>query len=60
MPEGEDYDTVGGFVFSYLGYIPKTGETFDYNNLEFVVTSAEPRRINYLKIKKLKHEPEKK
>lgn len=60
LPEGEDYDTVGGFVFSYLGYIPETGEKFDYNNLKFMVTSAEPRRINYLKIKKLEDESEKK
>jgi CBS domain containing-hemolysin-like protein len=27
LPEDEDYDTVGGFVFSRLGYIPKAGET---------------------------------
>lgn len=54
LPEGEDYDTVGGFVFSYLGYIPKPGTVFDYNQLRFKITSAEPRRINYLKIKKLK------
>jgi len=60
IPEGEDYDTVGGFVFSYLGYIPKTGETFNYNNLRFVVTSAESRRINYLKIKKLEYKSENK
>jgi CBS domain containing-hemolysin-like protein len=56
LPEGEDYDTVGGFVFSYLGYIPKTGEKFDYGNLKFVITSAEPRRINYLKIKTIDKE----
>ena len=30
LPEDEDYDTVGGFVFSCLGYIPKSNETFDY------------------------------
>ncbi len=30
LPEDEDYDTVGGFVFSHLGYIPKTGESFEY------------------------------
>ena len=50
LPEEEDYDTVGGFVFSHLGYIPKTGEVFDYNNLNFTITSAEIRRINRIKI----------
>jgi len=50
LPEDEDYDTVGGFVFSHLGYIPKTGETFDYENLEFTITAAETRRINRIRI----------
>jgi CBS domain containing-hemolysin-like protein len=52
LPEDEDYDTIGGFVFSHLGYIPKTGESFDYKNLEFVITSAEARRIKRIRIKK--------
>ena len=50
LPEEEDYDTIGGFVFSHLGLIPKTGATFDYENLKFTITSAETRRINRIKI----------
>jgi len=50
LPEDEDYDTVGGFVFSRLGYIPKKNETFDYENLRFTVISAEPRRIKRIRI----------
>ncbi len=53
LPEDEDYDTVGGFVFSHLGYIPKTGETFDYENLQFTITSAETRKIKRIKIHKI-------
>ncbi len=52
LPEDEDYDTLGGFVFSHLGYIPKTGETFDYHNLKFVISSAESRRVKRIKIEK--------
>jgi CBS domain containing-hemolysin-like protein len=52
LSENEDYDTVGGFVFSHLGYIPKTGEKFDYENLEFTITAAESRRINRIRIHK--------
>jgi putative hemolysin len=52
LPEDEDYDTVGGFVFSRLGYIPKTGEHFDYDNLTFTIASAEPRRIRRIRIQK--------
>jgi putative hemolysin len=53
LPEDEDYDTVGGFVSSFLGYIPKNGEIFDYNNLRFKVLNAEPRKVNRLRIEKL-------
>jgi putative hemolysin len=52
LPEDEDYDTVGGFVFSRLGYIPKTGERFDYDNLKFTIASAEPRRVKRVRIQK--------
>jgi len=53
LPEDEDYDTIGGFVFSHLGYIPKTGETFDYKNIKFTITDAERRRIKRLKLQKI-------
>ncbi|MHC4569596.1 MAG: hemolysin family protein, partial [Planctomycetota bacterium] len=53
LPEDEDYDTVGGFVFSRLGYIPKTDESFDYENLKFTIASAEARRIRRIKIRKV-------
>ncbi|UCE99663.1 MAG: HlyC/CorC family transporter [Planctomycetota bacterium] len=52
LPEDEDYDTIGGFVFSRLGYIPKTGETFNYENLKLTITSAETRRIKRIRIQK--------
>jgi len=52
LPEDEDYDTIGGFVCSRLGYIPKAGESFDYENLKFSITSAEPRRIKHIRIQK--------
>ena len=52
LPEDEDYDTVGGFVFSRLGYIPKTGEHFNYDNLKFMIASAEPRRVKRVRIQK--------
>jgi len=52
LPENEDYDTIGGFVFSHLGYIPKTAETFKYENLKFTIISAEARRIKRMRIQK--------
>lgn len=56
LPEDEDYDTVGGFVFSHLGYVPKTGETFAYENVNFTIVAAEPRKIKRLRIEKTKTE----
>ncbi len=52
LPEDEDYDTIAGFVFSHLGYIPGSGETFDYDDLKFTIVSAERRRIRKIRIKK--------
>lgn len=57
LPEEEDYDTIGGFVFSHLGYIPKVGEKFDYQNLHFSITAAGPRVVKKLRIRKTPVEP---
>lgn len=51
LPEEGDFETLGGFVFSYLGYVPKTGERFEYDNIQFTISSAEARRIRRLQIK---------
>jgi magnesium and cobalt exporter, CNNM family len=53
LPEDEDYDTVGGFVFSHLGYIPKINETFVYENVKFTIIDAEARKIKKLRIEKI-------
>lgn len=53
LPDEEDYETIGGFVFSMLGYIPKPNEKFDYNNLKFTIASAEARRVKRVKIQKV-------
>jgi putative hemolysin len=50
LPDDEDYDTLGGFVFSRLGYVPKTGESFEYKDLKFTIASAEPRRVKRVRI----------
>jgi CBS domain containing-hemolysin-like protein len=55
LPEDEDYDTIGGFVFSHLGYIPKTGQSFDYADLKFTITSAGARKINRIRVQKTVH-----
>ena len=55
LPEDEDYETIGGFVFTRLGYIPKTGESFEHENLKFTITSAEARSVKRVRIQKIKN-----
>jgi CBS domain containing-hemolysin-like protein len=50
LPVGEDYETVGGFVLSRLGFIPKAGEVLQQDNLRLTVLDAEERRITRLRI----------
>jgi len=45
VPEHPDYETVGGYVFSTLGKIPKVGERCDRDNFALQVIGAEPRRV---------------
>jgi CBS domain containing-hemolysin-like protein len=50
LPEEEDYETIGGFVFATLGKVPAAGEEFTHENVRFQIVSAEPRKINRLRI----------
>lgn len=52
LPEG-DYDTLGGFLISLLGYLPEEGTEeipVDYENLHFIILSVEERRIGRVRI----------
>lgn len=51
FPE-EDYDTLGGFITSRLGFLPQDGElnTVEYENVCFTVLNVEERRIGKVKV----------
>ncbi len=51
LPEDEDYETIGGFVFSTLGKIPEVGESCGHKNIGIQVIAADPRRIVRLRLK---------
>lgn len=50
LPEEEDYETIGGFVFATLGKIPTVGEQFQHENISIEILAAEARKINRLRI----------
>jgi CBS domain containing-hemolysin-like protein len=50
LPDDEDFDTLGGFVFSRLGRIPKSGDRLTEAGLTFVVLEATERKLVRLEI----------
>lgn len=51
--EEEYYDTIGGFVLNYSGFIPKEGYSFTYKNHKFTVKEIRNRRVNKVLVEKL-------
>ena len=49
-------DTVGGFLFSYLGRLPKRNESIEYNGYSFVVVAKSGNIVTKIRIEKLKKE----
>jgi putative hemolysin len=45
IPEGEDFETLAGFVLSELGHFPQRGERFVLGATEFTVLDASDRRV---------------
>jgi CBS domain containing-hemolysin-like protein len=54
LPEDPAYETVGGFVLAQLGFIPRGGESFEYNHHRFTVVEMDRRRVARVKIQRLK------
>jgi len=50
LPEDEDFDTIGGFVFSELGHVPDVGEILTWKTLRMTVLEADKRRVVKLRI----------
>src|SRR5690606_7502191 len=50
FPEDGDYETVGGFVTSMVGHVPKPGETLRHGDFVFTVRAADQRRVARVEI----------
>jgi magnesium and cobalt transporter len=57
LPDDAGYETLGGFVSVNMGRIPGEGESFEHDGVRYTVTSAEPQKINRVKIEKLAAHP---
>ena len=54
FPQDEDYNTIGGYIYSHLRSIPKDGttKTLHIDNLTFQITKIQDRRIKEVIITK--------
>lgn len=50
LPDSDDYETLGGFIFSQIGDLPEEKGTVDYGNLHFIVEETNGNRINRIRI----------
>lgn len=48
----DDFDTLGGFIISQLGFLPQDGDmnTVEFENIRFTVLNVEDRRIGKVKV----------
>jgi len=54
LPVSDDYETIAGFVLSYLGHIPEVNEKIQYNNLILIVTEMQGFKIEEVRVTKEK------
>ena len=52
LPEGEHYETLAGFVLSYLQRVPNVGDVLHYRDLELKVTQMRGPKIEKVQIRR--------
>ncbi len=50
--DDEEYDTIGGLVMHEMGRLPRRSETVEFGGFEFMVLSADERRIDALQVQR--------
>jgi len=57
LPEDEDFDTIGGFVFAEFGRVPSVGESITWRDaLRLTVLEASRRRVNRVRLERVRKE----
>ncbi|WP_254820899.1 hemolysin family protein [Haloglomus halophilum] len=50
LPEGEEFETIAGFIFNRAGRLVEQGETFDYENVTLRAEQVEDTRIQKVRV----------
>ena len=53
LPEGEEFETIAGFIFNRAGRLVEEGETIEYEDVEITVESVENTRITTAQVHRL-------
>ena len=53
LPEGEEFETIAGFIFNRAGRLVEEGESFRFENVELTVEHVENTRIMKARVKRL-------
>ena len=57
LPENEDFDTIGGFVFAEFGRVPAVGESITWrDSVRLTVLEATRRRVNRVRLERVRQE----
>jgi CBS domain containing-hemolysin-like protein len=57
LPEDENFDTIGGFVFTEFGRVPTVGETLTWNDaVQVKVLEATRRRVGRVRLERVRKE----
>jgi putative hemolysin len=57
IPEDEEYETIGGFVFDLFGRQPNEGEAVSWSNLDFEIVEVEGGRIQRIAVTRTDRPP---
>jgi CBS domain containing-hemolysin-like protein len=50
LPEGEEFETIAGFIFNRAGRLVEQGETFEYENVTLRAEQVEDARIQKVRV----------
>ena len=57
LPEDDDFDTIGGFVFAEFGRVPAVGESITWQDaVKVTVLEATRRRVNRVRLERVRKE----